>query len=305
MRGPYSFLDKEIMTIQVPFNPYGTTNAQGSFSVQSAGYVQGVYQDEPAIRNALAVGSLSAAATVPLWGGVPISESIASSTADATLGGSIIQAASVANITGWSVFNNAYSMVGSPTSPVPLAVNAGASVAFFRSGCGIRIPVAMDPSLVSLDGGLITQNVSWDFNNQILQPYDASTTTYAVTSMTSSFASGVYTIAVVMAVPSLVGAVGDSINISGVTGTGAALVNGNQVVTAFTDASHFSFQVTAAVNAIATGALTGTILLNAGTVALPVKILGISAGNSMTVNYNPATGAATWNRSGYAALIQI
>jgi hypothetical protein len=293
------------MTIQVPFNPYGTTNAQGSFSVQSAGYVQGVYQDDPAIRNALAVGSLSAAATVPLWGGIPISESIASSTADATLGGSIIQAASVANITGWSVFNNAYSMVGSPTSPVPLAVNAGASVAFFRSGCGIRIPVAMDPSLVSLDGGLITQNVSWDFNNQILQPYDASTTTYAVTSMTSSFASGVYTIVVVMAVPSLVGAVGDSINISGVTGTGAALVNGNQVVTAFTDNQHFTFQVAAAVNAIATGALTGTIVLNAGTVALPVKILGISAGNSMTVNYNPATGAATWNRSGYAALIQI
>jgi hypothetical protein len=293
------------MTIQVPFNPYGTTNAQGSFSVQSAGYVQGVYQDDPAIRNALATGVLSASATVPLWGGVPISESIAGATADSTLGGSIIQAASVANITGWSVFNNAYSMVGSPTSPVPLAVNAGASVAFFRSGCGIRIPVGMDPSLVSLDGSLITSQVSWDFNNQILQPFDASTTTYAVTSMTSSFASGVYTIAVVMTVPSLVGAVGDSINISGVTGTGAALVNGNQVVTAFTDASHFSFQVTAAVNAIATGALTGTIVLNAGTVALPVKILGISAGNSMTVIYNPATGAATWNRSGYAALIQI
>jgi hypothetical protein len=293
------------MTIQVPFNPYGTTNAQGSFSVQSAGYVQGVYQDDPAIRNALATGVLSASATVPLWGGVPISESIAGATADPTMGGSIIQAASVANITGWSVFNNAYSMVGSPTSPVPMAVNAGASVAFFRSGCGIRIPVGMDPSLVSLDGSLITSQVSWDFNNQVLQPFDAATTTYAVTSMTSSFASGVYTIAVVMAVPSLVGAVGDAINISGVTGTGAALVNGNQVVTAFTDASHFSFQVTAAVNAIATGALTGTILLNAGTVALPVKILGISAGNSMTVIYNPATGAATWNRSGYAALIQI
>lgn len=293
------------MAIQVPFNPYGTTNAAGSFSVQSAGYVQGVYQDDPAIRNALASGTLSASATVPLWGGVPISESIAASTADATMGGSIIQAASVANITGWSVFNNAYSMVGSPTSPVPLAVNAGASVAFFRSGCGIRIPVAMDPSLVSLDGGLITQNVSWDFNNQILQPYDASTATYSVASATSAFAGGVYTIAIVMAAASPVAAVGDSINISGVTGTGAALVNGNQVVTAFTDNQHFSIQITAASGAIATGALTGTILLNYGTGILPVKILDISAGNSMTVNYNPTTGAATWNSSGYAALIQI
>jgi len=294
------------MTIQVPFNPYGTTNAQGSFSVQSAGYVQGVYQDDPAIRNALAVGSLSAAATLPLWGGVPISESIASSTADATLGGSIIQASAVANITGWSVFNNAYSMVGSPTSPVPLAVNAGASVAFFRSGCGIRIPVAMDQSLVSLDGGLITQNVSWDFNNQILQPYDAATATYSITSQTATFSGGVWTVAVVMAAASPVGGVGDSINISGATNSGTggnSLVNGNQVVTAFTDNQHFSYQVTAVAGAI--GTIAGTQVLNYGTGALPVKILGISAGNGMTVNYNPATGAATWNRSGYAALIQI
>lgn len=288
-----------------PFNAYGTTNAPGSFSVQSAGYVQGVYQDDPAIRWALATGTLSASATLPLWGGVPISESIAAAGADSTLGGSIIQSASIANITGFSVFNNAYSMTGSPSSPVPLAGNAGASVAFFRLGSGARIPVAMDPSLVSLDGGLITANVSWDFNNQILQPYDASTATYSVTSATSSFSGGVYTIAIVMAAASPVAAVGDSINISGVTSTGAALVNGNQVVTAFTDNQHFSIQITAAVNAIATGALAGTIVLNYGTGLLPVKVLATNAGNSMTVVYNPTTGAATWNRQGYAALIQI
>jgi hypothetical protein len=292
---------------QVPFNPYGTTNAAGSFSVQSAGWVQGVYQDDPAIRNALATGTLSASATLPLWGGVPISESIAAASADNTLGGSIIQAASVANITGWSVFNNAYSMVGSPTSPVPLAVNAGASVAFFRSGCGIRIPVAMDPSLVSLDGNLITQNVSWDFNNQVLQPYDASTSTYSITSMTPTYNSttGVWTIAVVAA-GSNVGAVGDFINISGATNTGtggAALVNGNFVVTAYTSATNFSFQITASSGAI--GTIAGTALLNYGTGLLPVKVLAINPGNSMTVSYNATTGAATWNRQGFAALIQI
>ena len=289
----------------VPFNPYGTTNAANSFSVQSAGYVQGVYQDDPSLRWALASGTLSASATLPLWGGVPISESIAASTADATMGGSIIQASAISNITGFSVFNNAYSWVGSPSSPVPLAASAGASVAFFRLGCGIRIPVAMDPSLVSLSGGLISQQVSWDFNNQVLQPYDAATATYSVTSITSSYASGVYTFAVVMAAASPVAAVGDFINVSGVTGTGAALVNGNQVVTSFTDNQHFSFQVTAASGAIATGALTGTIVLNYGTGALPVKVLAISPGNSMTVSYNSTTGAATWNRQGYAALIQI
>lgn len=294
------------MALNTPFYPYATTNAQGSFSVQSAGYVQGVYMDDPAVRYALAIGALSASATGPVWGGMAISESVAPASGyDRTQGGTIVAATSVANTTGFSVFNNAYAWPGSPQSPVPTAGAAGMTVPFFRMGSGARIAVAMDPSLVSLDGSLITTQVSYDFNNQVLQPFDAATTTYAVTSMTSSFASGVYTIAVVMTVPSLVGAVGDSINISGVTGTGAALVNGNQVVTAFTDASHFSFQVTAAVNAIATGALTGTIVLNAGTVALPVKILDVSAGNSMTVVYNPATGAATWNRSGYAALISI
>jgi hypothetical protein len=179
------------------------------------------------------------------------------------------------------------------------------TVPFFRLGSGIAIPVAMDPSLVSLDGSLITSQVSWDFNNQVLQPYDAATATYSVTSATSSFANGVYTIAIVMAAASPVAGVGDLINISGVTGTGAALVNGNQTVSAFTDNQHFSIQITAASGAIATGALTGTIVLNYGTGALPVKILDINAGNSMTVSYNATTGAATWNRQGYAALIQL
>jgi hypothetical protein len=294
------------MAFNVPFNPYATTNAAGSFSVQSAGYVQGVFMDDPAIRNELVSGTVSQSATSPLWGGMAISESLAPSTGyDRTLGGTILQATSLTNLTGFTVFNQAYSLVGSPSSPVPLTGNPGASVAFFRMGSGARIAVAMDPSLVSLNGGLITQNVSFDFNNQVLQPYDASTATFSVTSATSSFSGGVYTIAIVMAAASPVAGVGDLINISGVTGTGASLVNGNQVVSAFTDNQHFSIQITAGSGAIATGALTGTIVLNYGTGALPVKILDINAGNSMTVAYNPITGAATWNRQGYAALIQI
>jgi hypothetical protein len=294
------------MALNTPFYPYATTNAAGSFSVQSAGYVQGVYQDEPALRYSLVSGTLSPNATGPIWGGMAISESVApAANYDRTLGNTIVAATAVSNITGFSVFNNAYSMVGSPSSPVPLAGNSGASVAFFRMGSGIRIPVAMDPSLVSLDGGLITQNVSWDFNNQVLQPYDASTATYSVTSLTAAYSSGVWTFAVVMAAASPVAGVGDFINVSGVTGTGASLINGNQTVTAFADNQHFSFQITAGSTAFTAGAQSGTIVLNYGTGILPVKIIDINAGNSMTVVYNPTTGAATWNRQGYAALIQI
>ena len=293
------------MALNTPFYPYATTNAAGSFSAQSNGLIQGTAYNDPAARFALSVGTLSPSATSPIWGGIPISESLAAATTDGSQGGTVIQASAVANITGFSVFDQAYSWVSSPHSRAPSAGAAGMHVPFYRLGSGARIAVAMDPSLVSLDGGLITQQVSWDFNNQVLQPYDASTATVSVTSITSSYSNGVYTFVVVAAAASNVGAVGDFINISGVTGTGASLVNGNQVVTAFTDNQHFSFQVTAASGAIATGALSGTIVLNEGTGALPVKVLQTSVGNSLTVSYNPATGAVNWTRNGSAAIILL
>ena len=95
----------------------------------------------------------------------------------------------------------------------------------------------------------------------------------------------------------------DKINVSGVTGTGAALVNGDQVVTVFTDNQHFSFQVTAASGTIATGALTGTLVLNQGVGALNVKVISVNT-NSKIVNYNNTTGALTWG-VGAVAIIQI
>ncbi|MCR3916709.1 hypothetical protein, partial [Klebsiella variicola] len=86
-----------------------------------------------------------------------------------------------------------------------------------------------------------------------------------------------YTFVVVMAVATPAGAVGDAVNFSGVTGTGANYVNGNQVITSFTDSQHFSFQVAAASGAIATGSLSGTIVLNTqSATALSVKILKIN-----------------------------
>jgi len=202
------------------------------------------------------------------------------------------------------VLNQAYGMTTSPQSPVPMA-GSYQSVNYVRLGSSSRVVVAIDPSLVSLETGSIAQQVSWDFKNQRLQPYDASTATVSVTSITSSYSNGVYTFVVVAAAATVVGAVGDAINVSGVTGTGAGLVNGNQIVTAFTDNQNFSFQVTAASGAIATGALSGTIILNEGTGALNVQIIDVKIGNCMTVNYNATTGFATWNYNGSAAVILI
>jgi hypothetical protein len=289
-----------------PFFPFATTNALGSFSVQSEGYVQGAMMDDPAIRNSLAGGTLASTETYPMWGGVALSEYIPGSTANSTMGGTLGRATSNANITGFSVLNQAYNWVITPQSPCPSA-GPGMGVPFFRLGSGARIAVAMDPSLVSLAGGIINSQVSWDINNQCLQPYDASTATYSLTSITSSYSAttGLYTFAVVAAVATLVGGVGDSINIGGVTGTGAALVNGDQIVTAWTDSQHFSFQVAAASNAIATGALSGTLVLNAGTGALNVRVINYNIGNSKIVSYNAVTGAVGYLNTGSAAIILI
>jgi len=171
-----------------PFFPFATTNALGSFSVQSEGYVQGAMMDDPAIRNSLAGGTLASTETYPMWGGVALSEYIPGSTANSTMGGTLGRATSNANITGFSVLNQAYNWVITPQSPCPSA-GPGMGVPFFRLGSGARIAVAMDPSLVSLAGGIINSQVSWDINNQCLQPYDASTATYSLTSITSSYSA--------------------------------------------------------------------------------------------------------------------
>ena len=180
------------MVATVSFNPVLTSNAGGSFNIDSSGYVQGQAMDDPSYRYWLAGGVLATTETLPMWGGVGISELIPSSTSTTTsapsLGGQIgrattLTAQAAGQLTGFSVFDQAHHMINSPQSPVPLA-GTGMSVNFYRMGSQARIAVACDPSLISLQTGLITQNVSWDFNSQRLQPYLASGGTESVTSLT-------------------------------------------------------------------------------------------------------------------------
>ena len=288
----------------ITINPMAVTNGAGMFNQQSIGYVQGDYQSNTTSRNKLQSGVVASTETNPMFGGIPVQVYIPNGSGLST-GSPLARATTVAQILGFTTFSQGSGMIQSAQSPVPLAA-AGQTMNYFELGSAVQLSVACDPGLAAtLEGGLINQQVSWDFNNNCLQAYDASTATVSVTSITSSYANGVYTFAVVVAAASVVAAVGDLINVSGVTGTGAALVNGNQTVTAFTDNQHFSFQVTAASGAIATGALTGTIILNEGIGALNVKIRNVQIGNSMIVSYNSTTGNASWIRTGTCALIEL
>jgi hypothetical protein len=164
------------MSATINMNPMATTNANGLFNVNSAGFTQGDAQDDPAVKFQLASGILSTSATAPLWGGIPISESIpAAVTQPGTnlLGSSIIQATTLANSTGICVFNQAFHGITSPQSNAPSYL-PGMSVNFYRFGSGARIPLQIDPALVSLDGGLINQLVTWDYTNNKIIAYDSS-----------------------------------------------------------------------------------------------------------------------------------
>lgn len=156
------------MANSVSINPMLTTTGAGLFDVVSDGLVAGVAFDDPAIRYALAGGVLATSETLPMWGGLPIFENIPASTSNGVLGSTVGRAADYAHITGWSVYNQAHNMITTPQSTAP-TVGGGGSVNFYRAGSGARIAVPIDPALVSLDGGLITQQVSWDFTaNQII-----------------------------------------------------------------------------------------------------------------------------------------
>ena len=293
------------MTAQVSFNPILTTNAGGSFNVQSAGYVQGQAQDDPSARYRLSGGVLASTETLPMWGGVGISENTSppsSTYQGGPLGGNIIRAtnftaATAGTLTGFSVFDQNYAAITTPQSPVPL-IATGMSVHFYRLGTNARIAVAIDPALVNLEGNVITQHVSWDLVNQLLIPYVGTLT---ISSGTYNNTTGVVTLTMSTGVTF---SAGDAIVVSSLTGTGGyASLNGT-----FTSLTASGTTVTYNAGAgIGTSAITGgSLTLGSGaSVALPCKVLNVNIGNSMTVSYDSVTGFATWNRNGSAAVIQI
>ena len=294
------------MTAVVSLNPWVTTNASGSFNIQSAGFIQGQALDSPNIRNQLSGGWLANSETIPMWGGVGISEAIGgvAGNPQGVLGGAITRATNISSsgaassLTGFSVFDQNYAAVNNPSSPVPLVPSYG-SVHFYRLGSGARIAVQCSPNLINWDGTIITNPVSWDFTNQQLEPY-VSTTLASLTSYTSG--TGVV-IAVTAAAHGL--NPGDTFELNSVTGTGAsglAALNAGGAFTAIAGTTGTTLEFTIATG-LTLSAITGGNVVSGG--VLPVKVLEVVIGNCMTVVYNSVTNTASWNRSGNCAVIQL
>ena len=283
---------------QISFNPIQTTVAAGSFNITADGYIQGTALNDPAIRNALAGGYLASTETLPMWGGVGISETIPNSNAGpALIRATSLTQTSAGGLTGFTVFDQASAMITTPQSPVPLAGSL-MSVNFYRLGSGARIAVDCDPTLVNLQTQIISKQVSWDFTAQRLVPYLGTLT---ISSGTYNTTTGV--IVLTMSAPAGFGA-GDDVILSGLTGTGAyATLDGTWLATAVSGSTvTLAGPVGAGAATITGGSLT---LASGASSALAVKVLDVQVGNCMSVAYNATTGFATWNRNATNAIILI
>jgi hypothetical protein len=162
--------------MSITINPFSTNQPQDSFLLQTQGLIQGMMYDDPTARLELAGGVLNSGETVPMWGGRAISEFVnyAGSNSDG-LGPQIYsgtaagnsQSATAQTITGFSVYNQANSMVITPGQTAPQA-GVGNYVAFVRNGSNARIAVKIAPALVTAliaTPGPIAQPLYWDTTN--------------------------------------------------------------------------------------------------------------------------------------------
>src|SRR5579863_4324039 len=144
------------MVAVIPLSPYVQVGGNaGLFNAYSTGVRQGTAYPDPATRFRLRMALLAQSETIPMWGGVgvylnvPGSQIANQSNPSYALGpicGRALALTGASALAGFSVFDEAYAMVTSPQSPVPL-IGSGGQVNVYPLGSLARIAVACDPSL--------------------------------------------------------------------------------------------------------------------------------------------------------------
>ena len=280
-------------------NPMATTNAAGSFGVQSDGFIQGVALDDPANRFNLASGTVAATETKPLWGGLPVAE-LLPGVKSSPRGSTIRRAVSLAELEGFTVFNQAHNGLTTPQSPVPLYAS-GMSVSFYRLGSNMRVPLKASVQVVALGtaGASVKTALAWDFvNDRVTTAAAAAFSGSDIATSSVTYSNGVAT-ATTASAHGLTA--GQYVKISGVA---PAAYNGTVVVLSVPTATTFTYAPASAPGGSAT--TQGTIgAVAQADITLPVKVISIESGNSKTVSYDSATGFLTWNNTDSCALVLL
>lgn len=280
-------------------NPMATTNALGSFGVQSDGFIQGVALDDPANRFNLASGTVAASETTPIWGGIPVAELLPGA-ASSPLGSSVRRARTLVELEGFTVFNQAHNGLTTPQSPVPLFAS-GMSVSFYRIGSNMRVPLKASAQVVALgtSGASVRTPLAWDFvNSQITTAAAAGFAGADIATTAVTYASGVAT-ATTASAHGLTA--GQYVKLSGVV---PAAYNGTVVVLSVPTTTTFTYAPVSTPGGAAT--TQGTIgAVAVADITLPVKVLSIESGNSKTVSYDSTTGFLTWINNDSCALVLL
>lgn len=280
-------------------NPMATTNAAGSFGVQSDGFIQGVALDDPANRFNLASGTVAATETKPLWGGLPVAE-LLPGVNSSHRGSTIRRAVSLAELEGFTVFNQAHNGLTTPQSPVPLYAS-GMSVSFYRLGSNMRVPLKASAQVVALGttGASVKTPLAWDFvNNQVTTAAAAAFSGANIDTTAVTYSNGVAT-ATTASAHGLTA--GQYVKISGVD---PAAYNGTVVVLTVPSTTTFTYAPASA--PVGSATTQGTIgAVAQADITLPVKVISIESGNSKTVSYDSATGFLTWNNTDSCALVLL
>lgn len=152
----------------ISFNPMVTTGISDAFVVDTGGYVQGTFLDDPANRYNLEGGIVASAQTAPIWGGLPLTLAVPAPDSNAQ-GPSVTVASTLTGIHAWALFNQAAAGIITPSSNVPL-YSSGMSVNFARPNSNLRIVLPVENSTVldSLSGDAPNVDLYWDTTNNCL-----------------------------------------------------------------------------------------------------------------------------------------
>ncbi|MCX7898517.1 MAG: hypothetical protein N2444_00240 [Methylocystis sp.] len=289
----------------ISINPVKQTCAAGSFNIESTGLIVGVAQADPVARFSLVGGVLDASETLPMYGGVAISEVIAGASGGprAELGPIVKRATqspgstpAAGDITGFCVFDQAHAMIQSAESAVPQAA-PGMSVNFYRLGSRARVALAISPELAALlPGQIMTRPLAWDFANQRLCPVSTAGSPVNITAAT--WASGLATLTVASDMTARLSA-GSPVIVAGVT---PPAWNGVWTIVSIT-ATTIVVNMPSNPGSYTSGGTADEV--STATVPLPVKVEAVYVGNSMVPVYDALTGFVNWNRAGSAAVVII
>lgn len=299
------------MSVTGPYSFQQQSGNAGLFNVSSDGLRQGTAFADASTRYRLRAGILSQSETIPMWGGVGIFANVPAGygansphgplTPLGTVVGRATGLTGSKKLIGFSVFDEAYAMVTTPFNPVPLC-GSGGQVNYYPLGSLARIAVACDPSLVSLQGGTISNpGVAWDFTNQLLVPEIGTLT---ISSGTYNSTTGV----VVLTMSATIGfGAGDSITTASMTASGGGAGNigqldGTWTAIPTTGGTTVTYQGPTGLGAIT---ITGGSLTVGGTASqsLNVEVLDVKTSNCETVVWNGSL--ATWSYTGAAAVIAL